>query len=272
MKKYLLGLALMSVVNAYAQQSAANQPVISKQTTTAPKMKIEIWSDVMCPFCYIGKRKFEAALAQFAHRDEVEIVWKSFQLAPDLEVTKPTDCYTYLAEAKGQTRDWSVQMHNMVTQTAKSVGLDYRFDRAVVANTTDAHRLIQLAKTHQLGDQAEERLFKAYFTEGKNIADHATLAILGEEIGLKKEAVLAMLQSTQFADLVSQEHREGEQIGVQGVPFFVMDRKYGVSGAQDPQVFLKTLEQSFAEWRKNNPALKLNVIDGQTCTPKGECK
>lgn len=232
-------------------------------------MKVEIWSDVMCPFCYIGKRKFEAALAQFPQNDSIEIVWRSFQLDPNMKTQPDKNVYDYLAEVKGQTREWSIQMHQHVTNMAKAVGLDYRFDKAVVANSFDAHRVVHMAKQQGLGDAAEERIFKAYFTEGKNTADHETLAALGEEIGLDKAAVLAMLKTDAFAAAVRAEMREATEIGVTGVPFFVLDRKYAVSGAQDPQVFAQALQQAFSEWRKANPVQPLQTTAGQVCTPTG---
>ena len=131
-------------------------------------MKVEIWSDVMCPFCYIGKRRFEAALLKFEHKDEVEIIWKSFQLNPHMKTDPEKNINQYLAEIKGWTLDQAESMNERVTQMAKAEGLHYDFDKAIVANSFDAHRLIQLAKTHNKGDEAEERLFKAYFSEGKN--------------------------------------------------------------------------------------------------------
>jgi predicted DsbA family dithiol-disulfide isomerase len=130
-------------------------------------MKVDIWSDIMCPFCYICKRKFEGALQQFSNKEDIEVVWHSFQLDPTIEKQSDKDLYDYLAEREGQTREWAKQVNQQVTQSAKQVGLTYNLDNAVVANSFDAHRLIQLAKQKGLGDAAEERLFKAYFTEGK---------------------------------------------------------------------------------------------------------
>ena len=215
-------------------------------------MTIEIWSDVMCPFCYIGKRKFEKALAQFPQRESVDIVWKSFQLNPYL-VTDPTKNTTeHLAEAKGWTLDYAKGMTNHVTELAKQVGLNYDFDKAVVANSFDAHRFSAFAKTKGLQDAAEERLFAAYFTEGRNTADHATLIELGENIGLNGAEVKAMLDSDAFADDVKREISEAQQLGIRGVPFFLLDKKYGVSGAQESAVFLQALTQTFKEMEKTD--------------------
>jgi protein disulfide-isomerase len=207
-------------------------------------MKVEIWSDIMCPFCYIGKRKFEAALEKFPKKNEVEIIWKSYQLDPNIKEQPGKDIYSYLAEAKGQSLEWSKKMHENVVNMAKSVGLEYNFDKAVIANSFDAHRVIQLAKKHGLGDAIEERLFKAYFTEGKNFADHETLAAIGEEVGLDRKEILSLLNSNDLADNVHSDIEEGMRLGLRGVPFFVFNRKIGVSGAQDSEIFLQALEEA----------------------------
>lgn len=207
-------------------------------------MQVEIWSDIMCPFCYIGKRKFEAALEKFPKKDEVKIIWKSYQLDPSIKSQPDKDIYTYLAEAKGQSREWSVKMHENVVNMAKSVGLEYNFDKAVVANSFDAHRVIQLAKKYDLGDAIEEKLFRAYFTEGKNFADHETLTQLGEEVGLDREEILEVLSGDTLADNVQSDIEEGMRLGLRGVPFFVFNRKIGVSGAQDSEIFLQALQEA----------------------------
>ncbi|GAB3912120.1 DsbA family oxidoreductase [Mucilaginibacter boryungensis] len=210
-------------------------------------MKVEIWSDVMCPFCYIGKRRFEEALAQFPNADKVEITWKSFQLNPD-QVTDPTiSIHQYLADIKGWQLDYAKQLNQQVSDMAQSVGLHYDFDRAVVANSFDAHRLVQLAKKHNLGDAAEEALFKAYFTEGKNIADNNTLIALGTSIGLDADELKQVLNTDAYADAVKHDIEEAQQLGIRGVPFFVMNDKYAVSGAQPTEVFLQTLEKAFED-------------------------
>lgn len=234
-------------------------------------MKVEIWSDVMCPFCYIGKRKFEAALDQFDHKESIEIVWKSFQLNP-AQVTNPDQSVTeYLAEAKGWTLSYARQMNDYVTNMAAEVGLQYDFDKAVIANSFDAHRVVQLAKTHGKGDDMEERLFKAYFTEGFNTADHDTLLKLGTDIGLDEAEVKQVLSGNQFATEVKKDISEARQVGVTGVPFFVFNQKYAVSGAQAPETFLGALQKSFGEWNAVNPQAESVTIGGPACTPEGDC-
>lgn len=211
-------------------------------------MKIEIWSDIMCPFCYIGKRHFEAALKQFPQANEVEIEWKSFQLDPTIpKMDERVDVYQYLADKKGMSLEQSKAMHENVIQMAKNAGLDYNFDIAVVGNSKDAHRLIQFAKTKELGDQAEEALFKAYFTDGKNMADMKDLIEIGTSIGLDSNELTSILESDAFAYEMMQDVQEAQNIGVQGVPFFVFDRKYAVSGAQPVEAFLQTLEKVQSE-------------------------
>jgi len=224
----------------------------------------------MCPFCYIGKRKFEQALQRFDGRENVAIGWHSFQLDPNMKSQPGKDVHTYLAEIKGQSREWSLQMHEQVTNTAKAVGLTYNFNIAVIANSFDAHRLIQLAKKHGKGDAAEERLFSAYFTEGKDTSDHATLIELAVEIGLNKEEVITMLAGAAYSNEVKADINEAAEIGVRGVPFFVFDRKYAISGAQSPDVFVQVLEKSFGEWREKHPVLQMEEAeDGNFCTTDG---
>lgn len=239
----------------------------------APKMKVEIWSDIMCPFCYIGKRHFESAMSQFTDAQNIELEWHSFQLDPDIPKKAPkTNAYQFLAERKRISLEQSKAMHENVVNMAKAAGLTYNFDKAVVANSFDAHRVIQLAKTKGLGDEIEERLFKAYFTEGQNFSDAEVLTRLGHEIGLKEADIEEVLKSDRYGNEVKKDIEEAQKIGVQGVPFFVFDRKFAVSGAQPPLAFLETLNKSFTEWRKANPATKMEVVEGPVCTPAGDCK
>lgn len=213
--------------------------------------KVEIWSDIQCPFCYIGKRKIEKALETFEGKDKVEIEWRSYQLDPDASSQPGVDLYDYLAQRKGQTRDWAIEMHENVTNMAKENGLDYHFEKAVLANSYDAHRLIHLAKKYKLGGEAEERIFKAYFTEGRDIANKETLMLLANEIGLKDEyEIKAVLDSDEFGNEVRLDIEEAQNIGVRGVPFFVFNREYAVSGAQPVEIFTETLNKSFESWKQ----------------------
>ena len=240
-------------------------------------MKVEIWSDVMCPFCYIGKRKFEAALNSFENKDKIEIVWKSFQLNAGLKTDPSKSTVQHLAETKGWSMEQTRSTIKYVTDMAEGVGLHYDFDKAVVANSFDAHRFIQFAKSKGKGDAAEEVLFKAYFTEGKNTADHAVLIQLGKSIGLDEAELTTVLSSSAFAAEVNRDIAESQQIGVNGVPFFVFNRKYAISGAQDPKAFLETLNKSWKEHAALNPIAVESATQsasgtGSVCAPDGECK
>ena len=216
-------------------------------------MKIEIWSDVMCPFCYIGKRNFETALEHFDNKDKIDVEWKSFQLDPSIPEVANESQHDYLVKHKRMSSQHVSSMLQNITQSARGAGLEYHMDKALMVNSFKAHRLIQLAKTRGLGNGAEELLFKAFFTDGKNIADDDTLVELGKEAGLNETEIRNALIDDKYADLARKDMDEARTIGVNGVPFFVFDRKYAVSGAQPPQAFTQALEKSYAEWRKANP-------------------
>ncbi len=206
-------------------------------------MKIEIWSDVVCPFCYMGKRKFELALEQFSGKEDVEVMWHSFQLDPAAKKLEGKDIHDYLAAKYGRTRDWAKEKNDEVAARAKEVGLEYNFDKAIPVNTFDAHRLIHLAAAHGLQGEAEQRLFAAYFTEGKDISDPDTLAELGAGIGLDRDEVRRTVESSDYADAVRGDIEEAGELGIHTVPFFVFNRKYAISGAQPSHLFLETLKK-----------------------------
>lgn len=233
-------------------------------------MKVQIWSDVMCPFCYIGKRRFEEALSAFIHSSEVEIEWKSFQLNPALQTNPDISVHQSLADSKGWQLDYAKQVTEQVSEMAAQVNLAFNFDRAVVANSFNAHRFSHLAKKHSLSNEAEEQLFSAYFTEGKNIDDTDTLVELGSEIGLDTNEVRSVLDNPQtYAADVHQDIYEAETLGIRGVPFFVVNNQYAVSGAQATEVFLNTLNTAYAEWKQQPKGLE--VTDGPSCDVDGNC-
>jgi len=263
----------MSSLSACSQQAEKNPIFEPKSTTMESKLKIEIWSDIMCPFCYIGKRNLEAALSQFANKEQIETEWKSFQLDPAMpEVPKyQDDVYMFLADRKGVSYEQSKKMHEDLIRYASNTGLEYNFDKVRVTNSLKGHRLIQFAKTKGLGDQAEERFFHAYFTEGKNLNELATLMDLGKDIGLTENEVNEALSNPLYAQKVEGDSREAQALGVRGVPFFVLDRKYAISGAQQPDEILKALKMAFSDWQKHN-ADALKIQEGQSCEPGGECK
>lgn len=208
-------------------------------------MKVEIWSDVMCPFCYIGKRRFENALQNFEYSDEVKVIWRSFQLNPSMETDPYTNINQYLVEAKGWSLEQAQQMNQRVTNMAADEGLEYNMDQAVVANSYDAHRLVQFAKDRGKGDEMEEALFKAYFTDGKNTADHDTLIALAKSIGIDPTEAESILQSNKYENAVDHDIAMAKNINITGVPFFLFDRKFAVSGAQETEAFLKALKQTW---------------------------
>jgi predicted DsbA family dithiol-disulfide isomerase len=214
-------------------------------------MKVEIWSDVVCPFCYIGKRNFEAALERFAHRDEVEVIWHSFQLDPSTPRAIEGDLHDYLAARKGGTRAEAKAMNDQVAAMAATAGLSYDLDNARPSNTLDAHRVALLAAERGLQGQMVERLFAAYFTEGADLGDDATLARLAAEVGLSEQDVDDMLATDEHEDTVRRETLEAHRLGLSGVPAFVIDRALAVPGAQPPEVILGALEQA---WERRTQA------------------
>jgi len=216
-------------------------------------MKVEIWSDVMCPFCYIGKRRFEKALSLFDERDHTEVIWKSFQLNPGIVTDPSKNINQYLADIKGWSVDEARRMNDYVTGMAAGEGLIYDFDKAIVANSFDAHRLIQLAKTVARADEMEERLFRAYFTEGLNTSDHDTLLQLAVQAGLDQSRAAEVLSGSEFADAVERDLYDARQIGVTGVPFFVFNDRYTISGAQASETFLGALKKSWNELHEKAP-------------------
>lgn len=234
-------------------------------------MKIEIWSDVMCPFCYIGKRHFEEALSKFSDKEHIDIEWKSFQLDPTMPDVVEESQEDYLVKRKGMSRDQIQGMLQNVTTMGKEAGLDFNFDQSIMVNSQKAHQLIQFAKSKGLGNEIEERLFQAYFTEGKNVADETTLTELGKEIGLDENELQVAFNDDKYLYQMKQDIQEAQNIGVRGVPFFVFDRKYGVSGAQPTEAFLETLNKSFGEWREKNPETILDISKGQSCDINGNC-
>lgn len=229
------------------------------------QLLVQIWSDVMCPFCYIGKRRIEEALSLFDNKDSVAIEWKSFQLDPSFVATPNESIIDHLAEKYRKDTNWAQTMVDNMTENAKNSGLDFRFEKAILANSLNAHRLLHLAKKHNLSNELEELLFKAYLTDGKDVNDLNTLESLGLEVGLEKEAIENVLHSDVYANEVRKDQEVAQSIGVTGVPFFVFDNKYAVSGAQATDVFLKTLEKS---WEEGNFETKLNL---QNTTDENSC-
>jgi predicted DsbA family dithiol-disulfide isomerase len=210
-------------------------------------MQIEIWSDVVCPWCYIGKRRLERALGEFEHADEVEVTWRSFQLNPDAPATAvPT--LDYLAQRFGPQ---SQAMTTRVAEMGKGEGLTLDFASSLTVNTLEAHRMLHLAADLGIGDAAKERLLRAHFTEGADMSDHETLTKLMVEAGPLQAStvevrVREVLAGTEYADAVQADIDMARRLGANGVPFFVIDRKYGISGAQAAETFLHALRTAYA--------------------------
>ncbi len=229
-------------------------------------MKVEIWSDVACPFCYIGKRSFEEALSNFSNNEQVEVEYRSFELDPKAPKDIQQDVYDMLAAKYGMSRDKAKEMNQNVSRMAEMVGLKMEFDTMVLTNTFDAHRLTHLAEKHGKRSEMTEQLFKAYFTDSKHVGDHEELTDLAEAIGLNKQEVLDVLTSSAYSTEVRAEERDAQQLGVNGVPFFVINRKLGISGAQSADYFLNALKQAWAE----EPKLTiLTNEDGSVCKDDG---
>ncbi len=210
-------------------------------------MEVEIWSDIACPWCYIGKRRFERALAQFPHADEVSVTWRAFELDPEAPGETTGDLAERLADKYGMSLEQARAMQANLTATAAGEGLDYHLDIRRSANSFDGHRLIKLAQAHGLGDAMKERLLAAHFTEGELVSDPGTLVTLAGEVGLDPAETRAMLASDRFAAAVRADELAAQQFGISGVPTFVVDRQIGVSGAQSPEMLLGLLEQGWVQ-------------------------
>ncbi|MBR8745105.1 DsbA family protein [Nocardiopsis sp. MG754419] len=209
-------------------------------------MRIEVWSDIVCPWCYIGKRRLERALASFEHADEVEIVWRSFQLDPGFPQGVSEPVYDTLAKKMSAPREQVKAMTAQVQQVASEEGLTYDFEGGVMVNTFDAHRLTHLAREHGLGDAAHERLMRAQLVEARVLNDLDTLVGLAGEIGLDTERARAVLSGTEYTEQVREDIAAAQRLGATGVPFFVLDRALGISGAQPLEVFSDALEKAHA--------------------------
>lgn len=231
-------------------------------------MKVEVWSDYQCPFCYIGKRRFEKALTQFPHRDQVEVVFKSFELDPQAERDVKMSQDEMLMKKYNMTAQQVKASNDNLTAQAKAEGLEYHLERTILTNTFDAHRFMHFAATKGKEKEVNERLFLAYFTEGKHIGDHQTLAALAAEVGLDQAEVAEMLAGNQFTAEVRTDEQEGSLLGVRGVPFFVINRKYGISGAQPTEVFLDTLQKV---WTEEHPLQMVNESTDANACSDGSC-
>ncbi|GAB2744305.1 DsbA family oxidoreductase [Sinomonas soli] len=244
-------------------------------------MNVDIWSDIACPWCFIGKRRFEKALSDFPHRDQVTVTWHSYQLDPALPEHYDGTELEYLSERKGMPADRVAQMFAQVTQVAAEEGLHYDFGSIVVANSQSGHELLHLAKAKDAeggrgtADAVKEALLSAHFEHGEDIGSREVLVRIGTAAGLDVGEITAALDAGTYRDSVAADIRQAQAIGIQGVPFFVLDSKYGVSGAQPPELFAQALETA---WREANPLVMVSPaapgadgegLDGAACGPDG---
>ena len=229
-------------------------------------MDVEIWSDVVCPWCYVGKRQFEEALGRFGHADQVTVSWRSFELDPTSPRVVGMSMDRILEHKYGMSAEQARAANQQMTTMAAGVGLEYHLDQVQAGNTFDAHRLLHLAATHGRGDALKERLLAAYFTEGRSVGDHTVLAELAVEVGLDPTQVDETLAGEAFAADVRADEARATALGATGVPFFVIDETYGVAGAQGSDVLLGALERA---WSESHPVTLLNAAgpapDGGAC-------
>jgi predicted DsbA family dithiol-disulfide isomerase len=210
-------------------------------------MDVEIWSDINCPWCYIGKRRFESALAQFGHSDDVNVTWRSFELDPDAPADTGGNSARMLAEKYGVTAERAQEMEARVTEVAAGDGLEWDLEHSRLGNTFDGHRLVHLAHRHGLQDAMKERLFRARFTDGLLVSDPEVLVACAVEVGLDAEEAREVLASGAYADEVRADEQLAHQFGISGVPMFVVDRALGASGAQPPELLLQLLQQGWEQ-------------------------
>jgi predicted DsbA family dithiol-disulfide isomerase len=229
-------------------------------------MKVEIWSDVVCPWCYIGKRRFERALARFEHADEVEVQWRSFELDPSAPRVQAEPHATRLARKYGVSPAQVEAMDARLVGEATKEGLDFHLAESKGGNTFDAHRLIHLGAERGCAGEVEERLMSGYFTEGAAIGERAELVRLAVDVGLDEAEVKAILASDRFADEVRADEARARAFGISGVPFFAIDERYGVSGAQPADVLLDVLRQAYV----NSQMAVVGGDDADSCAG-GRC-
>lgn len=237
-------------------------------------MKIDIWSDIACPFCYIGKRKLENALAQFPHRDNIELVWHSYELDPDLpKEALESKIYEYFSVKHGMSMNEAHETMENTASLAKEIGLDFDFDNLIVANTTDALRLVKLAGEAGLATEAEEALFDAYFVKGKDVSDRDTLIELGTGIGLAESQIVSMLDSGKYLAEIKKDIEYSEnELNLEYIPFYLFNNKEMVEGSIPVSDYLEILTKAYEEWEQNGVSSeKGEIISGQSCSIDGVC-
>ncbi|MGM0754898.1 MAG: DsbA family oxidoreductase [Bacillota bacterium] len=238
-------------------------------------MKVQIWSDIACPFCYIGKKQLETALEQFPQKEQIEVEFKSFELDPHAPVEVDYDVHDMLVKKYGMSRSQAMAMNEQVKQAGKEKGIDFQFDPLVLTNTFDAHRLAQYAGKMGKGDLVMGELFQAYFTDGKHVGDRKTLLDIAEKAGLDQKEVQKVLDEQTFADDVRKDEKEARQLGISAVPFFLINDKYSVAGAQPADTFLRALETAWTEEaaqaeKTDDTSFEAACVDGVCAVPSSK--
>lgn len=230
-------------------------------------VKIEIWSDIVCPFCFVGKRKLEQAIKNQNAEDKVEIIWHSFQLDPDFPADKAYPSAQYLSERKGYPIDQVKAMSNQLAENGKGYGIDFQFDKALIFNTFNAHRLIQWSKTENKSDALKEAMTVAYFTDGTNLTKEENLLAVAKSVGLSAEKAKSILASEEYSEEVRMDIYQAQQLSIRGVPYFLINEKTIISGAQADEVFENAIK---AELSAAKPLIE--TLGEGVCLPNGECK
>lgn len=237
------------------------------------RLQVQVWSDIACPWCYVGKRRFESALQKFAHAADVEVVWRAFELDPSApRARQPQNYAERLAAKYGRTRAQAQQMIDRMVETARADGIEMDFEHIQPGNTFDAHRLVHLALDRGKQDALKERLFRAYLGEGRSMSDPDTLRSLATEVGLAEDEVSAVLATNQYAREVRADEEEARALGIHGVPFFVLANRYAIEGAQPAELILSALERAWSELPERPQVIRADassVPEGAVCGPDG---
>ena len=240
---------------------------------TQDKMKIEVWTDIMCPYCYLGKLNYEKALRQFDHADEIELEWKAFQLDPNLpDKGNGYPVKEYLVNRAGYPEEGIKSVYENLKKLADEAGVEFNLPNAVAANTHDGHRLIKLASKRGLDSAVLMKLSKAYFEEAKDYSDWDLLISIGKEVGLDKDEIVSMLESDEYSYEIKQDIQEAGNLGFDTVPTFLMDRRQALIGSEPVEMFLKVLNKSYDAWKnRNTEEVKPEIIKGKSCSIDGIC-
>lgn len=235
------------------------------------KMTIEVWSDIACPFCYIGKKKLEKAISGFKQSGRIKVIWKSFELNPDIITNDTISLNDFLAREKNWSHEYIDQSHKRIAESGNEYGIIYNFDKAIPANTMKAHVLLHIAKKYEMQTEVKEKLFRAYFTEGKNVDDYSVLGEIARNTGIDYSEFEQMAENEEMVNEVRLDRYEASQLGIRGVPFFIFNNKYAISGAHPDLLFSETLQKSYSDWENAAESSPAAFESGESCTIDGEC-